>query len=727
MVPKRNIVACSALLFLLSPPAFSKLFDLGRGNNGNVAPLASPIAQEDFATLVADNIPAVPVTGNVMTNDSNGTSAALTGSPVSKYGTIIFNGDGSFSYSIYPNTPEIMALKPGDEIVDRFNYAYSDNFGNKAFSTLNISIIVNGLNQLRAQEDFATIVADSVPAVPATGNVMTNDSNGDFATLTSSPASKYGAIIFNSDGSFSYNISQNIPEIMALKQGDEIVDRFNYAYLDDFGNKVFSTLNISIVVSGANQLSTQEDFVTIVANKAPEVAGNVLENDNNGDFATLISTAVGQYGYIIFNRDGSFSYTLDSNSPEVIALKAREIVTERFTYRYLDKLGHSVDSVLNITVIGNPVDGSGNTIFKQPEDSPFDNVDIEFNDWSAQATPLNSALNIKGHLHNSRDKDWYKIPSNGNESLVFEVCPQGSSCFGKKSWVLYIFDSSLLTTTMEKRVFPFSRWLDETGSVNDLSGQAIISSNAGASNHMYLAYRKGFFDGALIGVVDPCFGSLNSVEVGLPANPNNADGTPVLDADGKPVKPQDYLIAISSPLKGDGEGDCGVGNVVLNKADRSAAGKDAEGKAKTYTTTVEHIVVAPNSDDQYTIKVTSTGRNPLLSAEAQKKSSALDAKSRSLKIPKIRIGEQLFSANLELRPSVAGQPLLFSVADIAALGADAIADAFQATYNPSNQQVVFPRVTVSDTGDAYSVILQYHAATANTAAWLEVVQATLIK
>jgi len=48
-------------------------------------------------------------------------------------------------------------------------------------------------------------------------------------------------------------------------------------------------------------------------------------------------------------------------------------------------------------------------------------------------------------------------------------------------------------------------------------------------------------------------------------------------------------------------------------------------------------------------------------------------------------------------------------------------------YLPSNQQVVFPRVTVSDTGDAYSVILQYHAATANTAAWLEVIQAMLIQ
>lgn len=489
-------------------------------------------------------------------------------------------------------------------------------------------------------------------------------------------------------------------------------------------------------------LVAQEDSVTIVANKEAEITGNVLDNDSNGDFATLTSSAVGKYGYIIFKSDGSFSYTLDSGSSEVIALKARELVADRFTYRYSDKFGNSVDSALNVSVIGNPVDNNGNTVFEQPEDTPFDNVDIEFNDRSAQATPLNSALNIKGHFHDSGDKDWFRIPSEGTESLILEVCPQGSSCFGQKSWVLYVFDSALLTKEMEDRRYTFERWLDETGSSIDLSGQALtIPASSGSSNHMYLAYKAGFFDGALIGVVDPCFGTLNSVEVGLPDNPKDANGNPVFDADGNPVKPQDYLVAISSPLKGSGEGDCGNGDIVLNQAGRSALGQEAStikdngdgtfstipGKVKTYATTEEYIVVSPNSDDQYTIKVTATGRNPLLSAEAQKASSALSANSRTLKIPKIRIGEQLFSANLELRPGVDGEPLVFSIADIAALGSGAIADAFQATYNADNQQVIFPRVTVNATGEAYSAILQYHAATAGSTAWLEVIQATLIK
>jgi hypothetical protein len=38
---------------------------------------------------------------------------------------------------------------------------------------------------------------------------------------------------------------------------------------------------------------------------------------------------------------------------------------------------------------------------------------------------------------------------------------------------------------------------------------------------MYLAYDQGFFEGALIGIVDPCFDTLNTVDIGVPSGPRN--------------------------------------------------------------------------------------------------------------------------------------------------------------------------------------------------------------
>jgi hypothetical protein len=117
----------------------------------------------------------------------------------------------------------------------------------------------------------------------------------------------------------------------------------------------------------------------------------------------------------------------------------------------------------------------------------------------------------------------------------------------------------------------------------------------------YLAYKTRVFDGALIGIVDPCFGSRNTVDIRVPPGAKN------------------YLIAISSPLKGD-SGDaesCGVGSVILEEPGRPVSGHEpsepddqgnpGEDKQKTYETTQEFIVVSPNSDDQYAIKITGTG------------------------------------------------------------------------------------------------------------------------
>jgi hypothetical protein len=56
-----------------------------------------------------------------------------------------------------------------------------------------------------------------------------------------------------------------------------------------------------------------------------------------------------------------------------------------------------------------------------------------------------------------------------------------------------------------------------------------------------------------------------------------------------------------------------------------------------------------------------------------------------------------------------------------------VVDAYRATYNPDTQQVLIPRVTDTSTGIGYSVVLQYHAATAGTDFWFDVLSIVEIK
>ncbi|MEE9326538.1 MAG: VCBS domain-containing protein [Cocleimonas sp.] len=482
---------------------------------------------------------------------------------------------------------------------------------------------------------------------------------------------------------------------------------------------------VSAPASADTSLIARDDHVVAAPNSIPLVTGNVTSNDENGSSVLLISSPVSEYGVVVLNQDGSFTYKLYENKPSVTELKVGDVVTDVFEYNYIADSGQSAIAKLTIQIIGNPVDTDGNTIFQTPVDEPYDNVDVEFNNRSAQATPLNSARNIKGHLHHSGDKDWYKLASAGDEIISLEVCPKGSSCFGKKSWVLYVFDSDKLTQSMEEQRFVFDRWVDDTGSTRDEAGNEIISGTNGSSNHMYLNYRTGTFDDALIGVVDPCFDTSNTVDIGV------GDGA------------RNYLVAISSPLKGS-SGDaetCGGGSVVLTEPGRNALGLtpngvDGDGNAifkdKKYSTTQEFISIFPKSDDQYSIKITGTGLHPLLSEEAKAKSSTYSFGTGALIIPKVRVLDQLYSANLNLDKSVARSAnkngsLKFDLSNLNSLSAEAGSDAFQATYNPGNKQIIIPRVTDLTTDNAYSVIMQYHPATESDGQWLELINHELIK
>ena len=140
---------------------------------------------------------------------------------------------------------------------------------------------------------------------------------------------------------------------------------------------------------------------------------------------------------------------------------------------------------------------------------------------------------------------------------------------------------------------------------------------------MYFLYNFGVFKEALVGVIDPCFGNRNIVDVGVPTL--------------APGKTRNYFVAISSPLQRDGgstdggsgasSATCSFGSVVLKKKGASidvpvgdpsttttvtgSTSTITTATTKSVTTTEQFIAIFPNSDDQYTVKVTRTGTSPI--------------------------------------------------------------------------------------------------------------------
>jgi VCBS repeat-containing protein len=773
---KKNITAITLFLLACSPNVFSGFLFIDPPVTATtdtpattIAPITNttttdtptetpveiippPQASNDFASLVIGV--QTSTTGSVISNDLDTIGVTINGSLIGTYGALELKTTGEYTYTLFESGSGIDSLVKDQQVTDVFQYTAFNKVNEQSIGQLTIQLI-SKLSPAQAtstiaiaRDDSVTVRANSIPT--ATGDVTSNDDSSTSSDtnsttrsksvqLNSSPNSQYGFLVLNVDGTFTYTLYDGSPSVSALKFGDTITDSFIYTYFDEFGQSASARLNVTIIgnpVDAAgntifNAANTEEPVDTFTIRDAggtelPIITAKVTNRTttNNANSIQLVGSPAREHGFLILNADGSFVYNLYRYAPEVLALKNNEIATDSFTYTYLDKFGQKTTAKLNITIIGHPLDAAGNTIFQQIGDgSIYDNVDIEFNDRSTQATPLNSSRKIRGHLHSSNDKDWYTLSSAGNEVITLEVCPRGSSCFGKKSWVLYVFDGDLLTAeqmkAMEETEITFGRWLDETGGRTDLSGTDIINglSSAGTSNHMYLNYRKGIFSDTLIGVIDPCFDTSNSLDIGV--------------GDGK----KNYFFAVSSPLRGDGnvDGDtgCGAGDVILERPARSVIGLDAETPpaAKLYTSTEEYINVFPVSDDQYTIKVTGTGLHPLLSKAAQASSATYNPATGVLVLPKVRVYNELYRATLKPEDATITDKtkLVFVLDSLDSLGSDNVTDNFQATYDPNSKQVIIPRVTDTSDGKAYSVILQYFPAANGKIDTLEVLSFILIE
>ncbi|WP_162880025.1 Ig-like domain-containing protein, partial [Lutibacter oceani] len=153
----------------------------------------NPVAADDTASTLENTL---VTTGNVLTNDSVVDGATITSSDVTSAngGTVVNNGDGTFDY-----TPAA-----GFAGTDTFTYTLCDNDSPVAScSTATVTVTVTDAGNPIAVDDTASTLENTLVT---TGNVLTNDSVVDGATITSSDVTSAngGTVVNNGDGTFDY-------------------------------------------------------------------------------------------------------------------------------------------------------------------------------------------------------------------------------------------------------------------------------------------------------------------------------------------------------------------------------------------------------------------------------------------------------------------------------------------------------------------------------------------
>lgn len=276
-------------------------------------PNDAPIAGEDIFITDEDQ----PLTGNVLTNDTDTEGAALIAAVKTQptHGMVVVNADGSFAY-----TPT--ADYNG---VDVFTYTVSDGAKN---TTGTVTITVTPVSDAPvAGGDTATLDEDN----PTVITLLDNDSDvdGDTLAVVDVTAAGHGAVTLGDDGTVTYTPVANYNG----------TDSFTYTVTDGQGGTSTATVTLTINPVADAPVAQADNFGV---DQDKPLTGNVLGNDFDPDGDPLTVGLIGgpSHGSLTFNPDGSFTYNPAGGFHG----------GDSFSYSVTDSTGASAEATATITV-----------------------------------------------------------------------------------------------------------------------------------------------------------------------------------------------------------------------------------------------------------------------------------------------------------------------------------------------------------------------------------------
>ncbi|HEV7317198.1 MAG TPA: cadherin-like domain-containing protein [Ensifer sp.] len=351
---------------------------------------------------------AVGADGSSVTGISfSGSAGTIGASLTATYGSLVVNADGSYTYTLDNDNAAVNALKDGDPpLSEVFTYILTDGDGDTSSATLTITInghtdgppsivpddlngvltgentvfehgLVDASGQQRTLGTIAVTAPDGLASLTIGGQSVTLADLAGLASVPVTIATADGTLTltgFSASGSvggiptggtlsYAYEISAARNQPAAIASMDAIA----LQVVDAGGSIGTGTLTILIV---DDVPAASGDSAAITENAVPGViGGNVLLNDApgadgyavsggvtgvtfNGLPQTVGSTFATAHGTLVLNADGTYSYQLDNDDPDVNSLTTGETLTETISYAITDGDGDVSTAVLTITING---------------------------------------------------------------------------------------------------------------------------------------------------------------------------------------------------------------------------------------------------------------------------------------------------------------------------------------------------------------------------------------
>lgn len=277
---------------------------------------------------------------------------------VTKYGTITLKPDGTYTYTLNNDHPDVQKLREEDHIVQKFTVTAKDGT-----STV-IEITVNGTNDLpfvvsSSDGSLTQNSGGTWASTTTTGNFEAKDLDmvegqnlilkGDGVTSTGTDTytvqGQYGVYtitktVVNGNSHFEYTYKLD-PAYQNDNFGGQVEDSVTIQISDGKAN-ANHTLNVTLdakndapvitkaddltviedskIISDTNTVSATDPDMPFPGSDADKLSYSVANSDGSGEG----SMVVGKYGVLVMGADGSYYFKLNNASPEVQALNGAD-------------------------------------------------------------------------------------------------------------------------------------------------------------------------------------------------------------------------------------------------------------------------------------------------------------------------------------------------------------------------------------------------------------------
>jgi VCBS repeat-containing protein len=369
----------------------------------------------DVPDRIGADATTTPVTG-VVAGVTGGVVSGHVGTGVAgQYGTLTLNADGSYSYSVDNANTVVNALKDGETLTDTYTYTITDADGDTSTTTLTITVhghtdgapsivpvdgngaatghatvhesgLADGDGSQTTTGSITLTAGDGLASVTVGGTTLSTSQLGDLANgkpvtihtpdgtlvLTGfQPTTTVGGV--PTAGTLTYTYTLDHP---VAQNAPDSVDTIALSVTDVGGGKSTGTLVVDIandvpvahddtgsIVQDAAQTSTSGNVFTGGANHdgadrigadGAAAGGPVtgVSSANTGHAGSIGSSFAGEFGTLVLNADGTYTYKVDVTNPKVSSLDASRTLTEVFVYTITDADGDTSEARLTLTIHG---------------------------------------------------------------------------------------------------------------------------------------------------------------------------------------------------------------------------------------------------------------------------------------------------------------------------------------------------------------------------------------